>query len=388
MANLGRNDMDLLEEGQGLEGITGEEEKIYVASYWQLMWWRFRKHKMAVISVVILVLFYLVAIFSGFAAPYDPEQYFAKYKLAPPSKIHILDAEGRFHRPFVYKINRDRDPETLRNIYTEDTETRYPIQFFVRGSEYKMWGLWKMDIHLFGLPVPQEEQGLLLMGADRLGRDVFSRTCYGARLSLSIGLVGVLLSLTIGIVLGGVSGYYGGTLDSIIQRVIEFIRTIPSIPLWMALSAALPADWPIVRMYFAITVILSLIGWTWMARVVRGRFLAMREEDFVTSARLVGSGEMRIILRHMLPSFLSYIIASLTLAVPNMILAETGLSYIGLGLRAPAISWGVLLREAQNVRSLVLAPWVLIPAVAVIIAVLAFNFVGDGLRDAADPYAR
>jgi peptide/nickel transport system permease protein len=388
MANLEPNDMDLLEEGQGLEGITGEEEKIYVASYWQLMWWRFRKHKMAVISVVVLVLFYLVAVFSEFAAPYDPEQYFAKYKLAPPSKIRILDAEGRFHRPFVYKINRDRDPETLRNIYTEDTETRYPIQFFVRGSEYKMWGLWKMDIHLFGLPVPQEEQGLLLMGADRLGRDVFSRTCYGARLSLSIGLVGVLLSLTIGIVLGGVSGYYGGTLDSIIQRVIEFIRTIPSIPLWMALSAALPADWPIVRMYFAITVILSLIGWTWMARVVRGRFLAMREEDFVTSARLVGSGEMRIILRHMLPSFLSYIIASLTLAVPNMILAETGLSYIGLGLRAPAISWGVLLREAQNVRSLVLAPWVLIPAVAVIIAVLAFNFVGDGLRDAADPYAR
>jgi peptide/nickel transport system permease protein len=217
---------------------------------------------------------------------------------------------------------------------------------------------------------------------------VFSRTCFGARLSLSIGLVGVLLSLTVGIVLGGISGYYGGTLDILIQRVIEFIRTIPSIPLWMALSAALPANWPIVRIYFAITIILSLIGWTWMARVVRGRFLAMREEDFVLAARLVGSGEIRIILRHMLPSFLSYIIASLTLAIPNMILAETGLSYIGLGLRAPAISWGVLLREAQNVRSLVLAPWVLTPALAVIVAILAFNFVGDGLRDAADPYAR
>jgi peptide/nickel transport system permease protein len=337
---------------------------------------------------VILGLFYLVALFCEFVAPYNPEQYFVQYKLAPPSRIHILDTQGRLHAPFVYKIKRDKDPETFRNIYTQDTTTAYPIQFFVHGPEYKLWGLWTMDLHLLGLPVSQEEQGVFLMGADRMGRDMFSRTCYGARISLSIGLVGVLLSLGLGIVLGGVSGYYGGRIDMLIQRVIEFIRTIPSIPLWMALSAALPANWPIVRMYFAITIILSLIGWTWMARVVRGRFLAMREEDFVLSARLVGSGELRIILRHMLPSFLSYIIASLTLAVPSMILAETGLSYIGLGLRAPAISWGVLLREAQNVRSLVLAPWVLTPALAVIIAILAFNFVGDGLRDAADPYAR
>jgi peptide/nickel transport system permease protein len=379
---------DVVEELPDVEEVTGEEEKIYVASYWKLMWWRFRKHKMAIISSLILGIFYLVALFCEFVAPYDPEQYFIQYKLAPPSKIHILDAEGRLHRPYVYKIKREKDPETQRNIYTEDTETQYPIQFFVHGPEYKLWGLWTMDLHFFGLPVPQEEQGVFLMGADRLGRDVFSRTCFGARLSLSIGLVGVLLSLTVGIVLGGISGYYGGTLDILIQRVIEFIRTIPSIPLWMALSAALPANWPIVRIYFAITIILSLIGWTWMARVVRGRFLAMREEDFVLAARLVGSGEIRIILRHMLPSFLSYIIASLTLAIPNMILAETGLSYIGLGLRAPAISWGVLLREAQNVRSLVLAPWVLTPALAVIVAILAFNFVGDGLRDAADPYAR
>ncbi|MEJ2555359.1 MAG: ABC transporter permease [Anaerolineae bacterium] len=378
----------LQQVGDVVEELTGEEEKIYVASYWKLMWWRFRKHKMAIISSVILGIFYLVALFCEFVAPYDPEQYFIQYKLAPPSKIHILDAEGRLHMPFVYKIKQDKDPETQRNIYTEDTETQYPIQFFVHGPEYKLWGRWTMNLHFFGLPVPQEEQGVFLMGADRLGRDVFSRTCFGARLSLSIGLVGVLLSLSVGVVLGGISGYYGGTLDILIQRVIEFIRTIPSIPLWMALSAALPTNWPIVRMYFAITIILSLIGWTWMARVVRGRFLAMREEDFVLAARLVGSGEIRIILRHMLPSFLSYIIASLTLAIPNMILAETGLSYIGLGLRAPAISWGVLLREAQNVRSLVLAPWVLTPALAVIVAILAFNFVGDGLRDAADPYAR
>jgi peptide/nickel transport system permease protein len=258
----------------------------------------------------------------------------------------------------------------------------------VRGSEYELWGLWKMNLHLFGLPVPQEEQGVFLLGADRLGRDLFSRMCYGARISLSVGLVGVLLSVTLGIVLGGISGYYGGRIDTVIQRMIEFIRTVPNIPLWMALSAAVPKDWPIVRVYFGITVLLSLISWTGMARVVRGRFLAMREEDFVLAARLAGSNEMRIILRHMLPSFLSYIIASLTLSIPGMILSETGLSYLGLGLRPPAISWGVLLKDAQNLRSLVLTPWVLLPALAVVLTVMAFNFVGDGLRDAADPYAR
>jgi peptide/nickel transport system permease protein len=251
-----------------------------------------------------------------------------------------------------------------------------------------MCGLWNSDLHLCGLPVPQDEQGVFLLGADRSGRDLFTRMCYGGRISLSVSLVGVFLSVTVGIVLGGVSGYYGGRIDMIIQRVIEFIRTIPNIPLWMALSAAVPKDWPIVRVYFGITVLLSLIGWTWMARVVRGRFLAMREEDFVLAARLAGSSERRIILRHMLPSFFSYIIASLTLSIPGMILSETGLSYLGLGLRAPAISWGVLLRDAQNLRSLALAPWVLLPALAVILTVMAFNFVGDGLRDAADPYAR
>jgi peptide/nickel transport system permease protein len=388
MADLEQVKNTAEEIGRVEEEITSEEEKIYVAPYWKLMWWRFRKHKMALFSVGILIVFYLVGIFCEFVAPYDPEQYFVKYKLAPPSKIRIRDSESNSQLPFVYATIRERDPETMRNIYTEDTGIRYPVQFFVRGTEYEMWGLFKTDVHLFGLPVPQEEQGIFLLGADRLGRDMFSRLCYGARISLSIGMVGVFLSLTLGVVLGGISGYYGGRVDTIIQRIIEFIRSIPSIPLWMALSAALPSDWPILRLYFGITVILSLIGWTWMARVVRGRFLALREEDFVMAARLAGSGEARVILRHMVPSFLSYIIASLTLAIPNMILAETGLSFIGLGLRAPAISWGVLLQEANNVRSLALAPWVLTPVLFVVTAVLAFNFVGDGLRDAADPYAR
>jgi peptide/nickel transport system permease protein len=364
------------------------EEKVYVAPPLKLMWWRFRKHKMAVASGVVLILLYLVAAFCEFVAPYDPEKVFTRYRLAPPTRVRLIDADGNLHLPFVYKIVQKRDPETLRLGYVEDTSTRFPVYLFVQGEPYKLWGLIEMNVHLFGLNVPQDEQGIFLFGADRLGRDLFSRTVYGARISLSIGLVGVFLSLVLGVVIGGISGYYGGRIDNFIQRMIEFIRSIPTIPLWMALSAALPADWPIVAVYFGITVILALISWTGLARVVRGRFLALREEDFVTAARLAGSGEMRIILVHMVPSFLSYIIASLTLAIPAVIIAETGLSFIGLGLRPPAISWGVLLQEAQNLRSVVLAPWVFAPAIAVITTVLAFNFLGDGLRDAADPYAR
>jgi len=368
--------------------ISTKEEKVYVASYWKLMWWRFLKHRMAVISAVIVLLLYLVAAFCEFVAPYNPEETFAKYKMTPPTGIHIFDEAGTLQRPFVYKIQRDRDPETLRSIYTEDKSTIYPIRFWVEGSEYKLWGLFPTNIHLFGLDVAHDEQGLFLLGGDRLGRDLFSRVCYGARISLTIGLVSVVISLVLGIFLGGLSGYYGGGLDNVIQRLIEFIRSVPEIPLVMGLAAALPADWPVVRLYFGVTVVLSFIGWTGLARVVRGRFLSLREEDFVMAARLAGASEQRVIFRHMLPSFMSHIIASLTLAIPAIILSETGLSFIGLGLRAPAISWGVLLQEAQNVRSMALAPWVLTPGIAVVLTVLAFNFLGDGIRDAADPYAK
>ncbi len=376
------------EDDAGLDPDIVEDEDIYVASYSQLMWWRFRKHRMAVLSGFLVIILYGIAAFAEFVAPYDPEQSFVQYKFVPPMNIRIIDAEGNLRRPFVYKIIRERDPETLRNIYKEDETVVHPIRFFVRGTEYELWGQFPTNWHLYGLDVPHEEQGLFLMGADRLGRDLFSRLCYGARISLTIGLVSVVISLVIGILLGGISGFYGGAIDNAIQRLIEFIRSIPEIPLIMALAAALPADWPVVRLYFGVTILLSFVGWTGLARVVRGRFLSMREEDFVMAARFCGSGEMRIILRHMVPSFLSHIIASLTLAIPGIILSETGLSFIGLGLRAPAISWGVLLQEAQNLRSVALAPWVLTPGLAVVLAVLAFNFLGDGIRDAADPYAK
>lgn len=366
-----------------------EEEKIAVATPRQLMWWKFRKHRMAMISVGVLIVFYIVAIFADFFSPYDPLAYDADYKFVQPMAITFINADGNFTlRPGVHGLISDRNPETLRISYEVDKSTWYPIHFFVKGKSYKLLSLVETDVHLFGLGDEAGDLKFFALGSDRLGRDMFSRIVYGARISLSIGLVAVFLSLTLGIVLGGVSGYYGGWIDNVIQRIIEFIRSIPTLPLWMALSAALPSDWSQERRYFGITIILSIIGWTGLARQVRGRFLALRTEDFVLSARLCGASDLRIILRHMVPSFTSHIIASLTLSIPGIILAETGLSFLGLGLRQPVISWGVLLQEAQNIRTVALASWLLLPGAAVVIAVLAFNFLGDGLRDAADPFNR
>jgi peptide/nickel transport system permease protein len=369
--------------------VEDETAAIAIATPRQLMWWKFRKHRVAVISAVLLILFYLVALFADFLSPYDPNAYDSAYKFVPPMTITFTDAQGQIRlQPGVNGLISKRDPETLRITYDVDASQWYPIHFFVKGVPYKLLGIIDTDIHLFGLGEEAGKQPIFLMGSDRLGRDMVSRLLYGARISLSIGMVSVFLSLTLGIVLGGISGYYGGITDNIIQRVIEFIRSMPTLPLWMALSAALPTDWPQELRYFGITIILSIIGWTSLGRQVRGRFLALRTEDFVLAARLNGATDLRIILRHMVPSFTSHIIASLTLSIPSIILAETALSFLGLGLRQPVISWGVLLQEAQNIRTVALAPWLLLPGLAVVVSVLAFNFLGDGLRDAADPFNR
>ncbi len=372
-----------IESEKTLEVLPEEEDAIYVASQWQLVRWKFRRHKVAVGSLVLLVIMYTLAIFADFFAPYDPHTYDTDWMLVPPQKIHFVD-NGKFQlRPFVYGYRAEMDLMTFHTDYIVDTSLKQPIHFFTHGEPYKMLGLWEGDIHLVGV----EEGTVFLLGTDTMGRDLLSRIIHGARLSLSIGLIGIAVSFTLGITIGGISGYFAGIVDTIIQRLIEFIRSVPTLPLWMALSVALPADWSVVQVYFGISIILSLVGWTGLARVVRGKFMSLREEDFVVAARLCGSSETRIIFRLMLPSFSSHIIASLTMSIPGMILGETSLSYIGLGLQSPAISWGVLLKDAQHIRVLAQAPWLLLPGLAVIIVILCFNFVGDGIRDAADPYA-
>jgi len=363
-----------------------ETDRRFVASQWQLMWWKFIKHKPAIVGGVILIILYLLALFCEFFAVYDPKEYSRRHPYAPPQRVRFID-QGRFQlRPFVYALVGERDPVTTRVSFTFDTEKKYELKFFARGEPYKMWGLFDASRHLVTLDNYDEEGTLFLMGTDKMGRDIWSRTMYGARTSMSIGLVGVFMTFAFGISVGGFSGYYGGLFDAIVQRVIEFIRSLPSVPLWMALSASLPEDWQPIRIYFAITIILSILNWTGLARVVRSQFLALREEDFVMAAQLAGAGEARIVFRHLVPAFASHIIASITVSVPGVILSETSLSFLGLGIRPPAISWGVLLQEAQNLRAVATAPWSMVPGLFVVIVVLSYQFLGDGLRDAADPY--
>lgn len=359
-----------------------EAEKLYAASQWQLMWRKLRRHKLAIIGATVLVIGYLAALLAPFISPY-PITHRSDYLFLEPQKVRFVH-DGKLHRPFVYGIQQETDPDTWKRVYTEDKGIIYPINFFVEGFEYKLLGLFPAKVHLFGVP---GEGVLFLMGTEDLGRDVFSRNLHAASISMSIGLMGVAFSFILGCILGGISGFYGGTVDVVIQRVIEFLTSIPTIPLWMALSAAVPAHWDPVKVYFGITLILSLRGWCGLARVVRGKLLELREEDYVIAAQVAGTNDWKIITTHLLPAFMSYLIVDVTLGIPGMILGETALSFLGLGLRPPTVSWGVLLQKAQNVRTVSLYPWLLSPAFMVIAVVLAFNFLGDGLRDAADPYA-
>lgn len=359
-----------------------------VASQWKLMWWKFRKHKLAMVGATVTILIYLVAIFADFLAPFSSDRYLARYTYAPPQRLRFVlkTDEGIKFQPHVYGYKVEVDPVAFRRVFVPDETKIIPVDFFVHGAPYKILGLFKTDRHLLGPRNPKDP--MFLFGADRMGRDVLSRMILGTRVSMTIGLVGVSISLFLGILLGGISGLFGGVVDNIIQRITEFLRSMPDIPLWMTLAAAIPLSVSPLMVYFLITIILSFIGWTGLAREVRGKFMSLKKEDFVVAARLDGASELRVILRHMVPSYLSHIIASVTLSIPRMILSETSLSFLGVGLRPPVVSWGVLLQEAQNVRSVATAPWLLIPGIGVILAVLSLNFFGDGLRDAADPYSR
>ena len=362
---------------------TTAAEALFIASQWQLMWRKLKRHRFAMGGGILLLCLYLIALFAEFFGTQSVTRRDEDLINAPPQRIRFID-QGKLRAPFVYGLQVSEDPVTWRRIYTPDREQVHPIRFLVRGDRYKMWGLVESDLHLIGIA----EGPLALFGTDPLGRDLMSRTIAAMRISLSIGLIGVALSFILGCLLGGISGFFGGPVDMAIQRIIDFLVSIPTLPLWMALSAALPPEWPQLRIYFGITVILSLFGWPGLARTVRSKLIASREEDFVMAARIAGTGELKTIVSHLLPSFLSYLIVNVTLAIPGMILGETGLSFIGLGLRPPTVSWGVLLQDAQNIRTLYHTPWLLMPGVFVIVVVLSFNFLGDGLRDAADPYQR
>ncbi len=372
-----------LVEGKPPADQTGQPDPIAVAPNWKLVWWRFRKNKLALLGGAVLIVILILASFPGFFSTQDPNESDSLGSFKPPQTIHFWDNGPAF---FVYDAVGARNTRTLRMEWKIDETKKVPLRLLGQGYEWELFGIIPTRLHFIALADPKSRANLHLLGTDRLGRDQWSRLLFGTQVSLSIGLFAVFLSTVIGIVMGGISGYFGGVIDIVIQRVVELLQSIPPIPIWLALSAALPRTWSVTMTYLAITAILALITWTTLAREVRGRFLVLREEDFVTAARLSGCSQMRIVLRHMVPSMSSHIIASVTLAIPVMIINETFLSFLGLGMRPPAISWGVMLAEAQNLQSVALAPWLLIPALAVIVTVLALNLVGDGLRDAADPY--
>jgi peptide/nickel transport system permease protein len=362
---------------------ASEQERYYFASQWQLIWWRLRRHRFAMLSFWFLVALYATIPFVEFLAPYELRSRHPDSVHTPPQRVRFFH-EGQFVGPFVYGRLMTINMDNLRREYREDPSRRYRVRLFATGEPYMFWGLWRTDRHLLGV----EDGGtLFLLGTDRLGRDMLSRIIHGARISLTVGLVGITVSFVLALVFGGLSGYYGGTIDMVIQRFIEVIRAFPELPLWMALSAALPPRWDPILVYVGITVILGVLEWTGLARSVRGKLLAVREEDFATAAVLMGGSPPYVIRRHLLPAFTSHLIVSATLSIPNMILGETALSFLGLGLRPPITSWGVLLSEAQNMNAVALYPWLLTPVVMVVLTVLAFNFLGDGLRDAADPYS-
>jgi peptide/nickel transport system permease protein len=367
---------------RSIERMSGGQQALYLASQWKLIWWKFRRHHLAVVSGVFLALLYTSILFCEFLAPYDYQTRHIEQIYVPPQGVHLFH-EGRFIGPFVYGLRYRLNMENLKREYTVDESAVQPLRFLCTGDEYEFWGLVRGRLHFF---CPTEGGTAFLLGTDRLGRDMLSRIIYGARISLTIGLLGVSVSFVLGIVLGGLAGYYGGLFDLLLQRVIEVLHSLPSIPLWLAIGALVPITWSPIAVYFFITIILGMIDWTGLARAVRSKLLSLREEDYVLAAQLMGAGTARIVGRHLVPGFMSHLIASASLHIPSMILGETALSFLGLGLRPPITSWGVLLTEAQNINVVALYPWLLLPVIPVMLVVLAFNFLGDGLRDAADPY--